>query len=213
MLFLDRGDARARAYIDRARTALAERQRRADELLHTSRAARRRRHRARARSAGRGRGHDRRRRTRGRDATAPRASRARQPAWPDGTERRIDKRTLVAPVAGLMPSGRSSRPWPPSRCWWWWPARRDCSPARRRPDAGAARRRRRRRRPSALRRAPKSRLIRARTRVRTGRLAEALRALDRVDAQSPARAEADALRDQHSATASGQWPGSGARRT
>jgi tetratricopeptide (TPR) repeat protein len=36
VLFLDRSHARARAYIDRARTALAERQRRADELLQTS---------------------------------------------------------------------------------------------------------------------------------------------------------------------------------
>ena len=35
-LFLDRSHARARAYIDRARTALAERQRRADEILHTT---------------------------------------------------------------------------------------------------------------------------------------------------------------------------------
>lgn len=34
VLFLDRSHARARAYIDRARTALAERQRRADEILH-----------------------------------------------------------------------------------------------------------------------------------------------------------------------------------
>jgi hypothetical protein len=34
VLFLDRSHARARAYIDRARTALAERQRRADEMLH-----------------------------------------------------------------------------------------------------------------------------------------------------------------------------------
>jgi hypothetical protein len=36
VLFLDRSHARARAYIDRARTALAERQRRADEILHTA---------------------------------------------------------------------------------------------------------------------------------------------------------------------------------
>lgn len=36
VLFLDRSHPRARAYIDRARTALAERQRRADELLHAS---------------------------------------------------------------------------------------------------------------------------------------------------------------------------------
>ena len=34
VLFLDRSHARARAYIDRARTALAERQRRAEEMLH-----------------------------------------------------------------------------------------------------------------------------------------------------------------------------------
>ncbi len=36
VLFLDRAHPRAKAYIDRARTALAERQRRSDELLHAS---------------------------------------------------------------------------------------------------------------------------------------------------------------------------------
>jgi thioredoxin-like negative regulator of GroEL len=36
VLFLDRSQPRARAYIDRARTALAERHRKAEELLHTS---------------------------------------------------------------------------------------------------------------------------------------------------------------------------------
>ena len=35
VLFLDRGHARAKAYIDRARSAIAERQREGDELLHT----------------------------------------------------------------------------------------------------------------------------------------------------------------------------------
>jgi hypothetical protein len=35
VLFIDRGHARARAYIERARTAVAERQRQGDELLHT----------------------------------------------------------------------------------------------------------------------------------------------------------------------------------
>ncbi len=39
MLFLDRGHARAKAYIDRARSAIAERQREGDELLHTGAAA------------------------------------------------------------------------------------------------------------------------------------------------------------------------------
>src|SRR5215203_4846681 len=39
VLFLDRGHARARAYIERARSAVAERQRMADELLHTGNAA------------------------------------------------------------------------------------------------------------------------------------------------------------------------------
>src|SRR5687768_18576446 len=38
VLFLDRSHARARAYIDRARTAVAERQRRAEEMLHASHA-------------------------------------------------------------------------------------------------------------------------------------------------------------------------------
>jgi tetratricopeptide (TPR) repeat protein len=37
VLFLDRSHARARAYIDRARTAIAERQRRSDEMLEASR--------------------------------------------------------------------------------------------------------------------------------------------------------------------------------
>ena len=39
MLFLDRGHASARAYIERARSALAERQRKAEELLHEGVAA------------------------------------------------------------------------------------------------------------------------------------------------------------------------------
>jgi tetratricopeptide (TPR) repeat protein len=39
VLFLDRGHARARAYIERARGALSERQREAEELLHTGAAA------------------------------------------------------------------------------------------------------------------------------------------------------------------------------
>jgi hypothetical protein len=39
VLFLDRGHARAKAYIDRARSAVAERQREGDELLHTGAAA------------------------------------------------------------------------------------------------------------------------------------------------------------------------------
>ena len=37
LLFLDRNHAKARAYIDRARTALAERQRRSEEMLQASR--------------------------------------------------------------------------------------------------------------------------------------------------------------------------------
>jgi tetratricopeptide (TPR) repeat protein len=39
VLFLDRGHARAKAYIDRARSAVAERLREGDELLHTGAAA------------------------------------------------------------------------------------------------------------------------------------------------------------------------------
>lgn len=39
VLFLDRGHARAKAYIDRARSAVAERQREGEELLHTGVAA------------------------------------------------------------------------------------------------------------------------------------------------------------------------------
>jgi hypothetical protein len=39
VLFLDRGHARARAYIERARSAIAERQREGEELVHTAVAA------------------------------------------------------------------------------------------------------------------------------------------------------------------------------
>ena len=39
VLFLDRGHARAKAYIDRARSAIAEQQREGDELLQTGAAA------------------------------------------------------------------------------------------------------------------------------------------------------------------------------
>src|SRR5918997_2673718 len=39
VLFIDRGHARARAYIERARGALSERQREAEELLHSGAAA------------------------------------------------------------------------------------------------------------------------------------------------------------------------------
>ena len=39
VLFLDRGHARARAYIERARSAISERQREGEELLHTGAAA------------------------------------------------------------------------------------------------------------------------------------------------------------------------------
>jgi hypothetical protein len=39
VLFLDRGHARAKAYIDRARSAIAEQQRESEELLHTGAAA------------------------------------------------------------------------------------------------------------------------------------------------------------------------------
>ena len=42
VLFLDHGHARARAYIERARGAIAERQREREELLHTGVAAFRR---------------------------------------------------------------------------------------------------------------------------------------------------------------------------
>jgi hypothetical protein len=49
VLFLDRGHARARAYIERARSAISERQREADELFHTGAAALKRGDRATAR--------------------------------------------------------------------------------------------------------------------------------------------------------------------
>lgn len=39
VLFIDRGHTRARAYIERARSAIAERQRQGDELLHSGRIA------------------------------------------------------------------------------------------------------------------------------------------------------------------------------
>ena len=48
VLFLDRGHAKARAYIERARGAIAERQREADELFHSGADALRRGDRAAA---------------------------------------------------------------------------------------------------------------------------------------------------------------------
>lgn len=50
VLFLDRGHARAKAYIERARSAIAERQREGDELLHMGVAAFKRRDQATARA-------------------------------------------------------------------------------------------------------------------------------------------------------------------
>jgi hypothetical protein len=216
VLFLDRGDVRARAYIERARTALAERQRRADELLHTSRrlldagdtalardllaqavattgdderAAEMRQRLDRVERASRP--------WTAREGDRLRRSGSASPAQVAGPDAEWPLITAVAAIAVLVvvasaPGLQSFFGVGPT-------------PA---PLAQAT--------PTAAFRAPATSevaLIRARTAFGRGRLAEALRALDRVDVQSPARAQADALRVsiQQLLLASGQGAAPGAR--
>jgi tetratricopeptide (TPR) repeat protein len=198
VLFLDRSHARARAYIDRARTALAEQHRRTDEMLHVSgeliaqgRTDQARELLARAVAAS---GDEARatalrwrlehlERARAVEAGVEGATRAVAGAPRAGAGRpRFDGRWLVwgASAGALIVLAMALRP--------------VAQAALGLPPAD-------RQLPVAIERASRPvlsttdvALVRARTLYARGRLAEALQALDRVDPQSASRAAADQLR-------------------
>jgi tetratricopeptide (TPR) repeat protein len=197
VLFLDRSHARARAYIDRARTAIAERQRRAEELLHATGdlLAQGQTERARAllAQAEAASGDDsqtallrvqleRMERARvvvGKGGTAP-AEAARAAAVP---KRRSTFSTLVtsALVAGSAAAIVLAIVLVLQIAFGWGgSAPRLADTAR--PE------------PVPILSSSEVALVRARTFYARGRLAEALVALERVDRQHPRRAEADKLR-------------------
>jgi hypothetical protein len=199
VLFLDRAHARARAYIDRARTAIAERQRRADEMLQSSREL-----------LERG------------DTTAARSLLSEAVAASGEDEHAAALRLQLERVerASTAPPGRAAPAAArPPVDGWQWPRRSPvvttalvvvaititlvialASPLVREfvalgrsgaplPAGPAAA-------PIPVLSSADVALVRARTLFARGRLAEALAALDRVGPDSPARAAADQLRIQ-----------------
>lgn len=197
VLFLDRSHARARAYIDRARTALAERQRRAEELLETTgdllatgdtRTAR-----ALLSQAVAATGED--ERAAALRFLLERAERAGGVQTPGGAGARPAR--LAAPatvtVTDRMPGRR--------RRWRWyalavgaaviagaalsWPGWRR-APAPARPGRVSVE--------LPMLSLSEAALVRARTLYARGRLAEALQTLDRIDPHSTERTAADRLR-------------------
>jgi hypothetical protein len=196
VLFLDRSHARARAYIDRARTALAERHRRGDELIHsaTTLLAEGQIDRARTllvqleamsgddqHTAALLAQLDRVERLRASGAARPApavADAVRLPSRRRMTVRHVVTGALIATSASLLALAtvlllEASFGWGRST----------------QPMAGGAP-------PATLPVLSSSdvALVRARTLYARGRLAEALVALDRVDREHPGRAEADRLR-------------------
>lgn len=191
VLFLDRTHSRAKAYIDRARTALAEAQRRSDELLHASQAM-----------LDRGRMADARALlsqaivTSGDDERAAalrmKLDRMERVGWSVADVDRVS--AMLSPVDrlvgspyvwwGLVVSTAVAMVWLIGRLVI--PAFQPADPAA--PPALVA--------PAAVTAITSSdaALVRARTLYGRGRLAEALRALDRVDLESDLRPEADRLR-------------------
>jgi tetratricopeptide (TPR) repeat protein len=202
VLFLDRSHARARAYIDRARTALAERQRRTDEMLETGDELLEQ---GRTEAA----------RTLLAEAVAVSGDDERAAALRLRLER-VERAHAAARVGGRRPRIVDAEPVRP----WAWPPRTPASavalglgaivlvlvigggtavtrtwlglgeaaggPLR----VGSA--------PIALPvlSSADAALVRARSLYARGRLGEALRALDRVSVESPARAAADRLRNE-----------------
>jgi hypothetical protein len=194
VLFLDRAHARARAYIDRARTALAERHRRGDELLQASQellergavaAARAKLHEAVALGGDDERASalwlkvERRERTRATASIGPEPAetgRVSTPGWRDPARLLAAAAILMAvAVAGGLAAVAS---------WEWLRPGPSLDTAGRAVGPAA---------PVVLSSADVA-LVRARTLYAHGRLAEALQALDRVPPSTPSRPEADALR-------------------
>jgi tetratricopeptide (TPR) repeat protein len=200
VVFLERGHSRARAYIERARSAMAERQRECEELVH---------HGVAAYNAG--------------DVAAARelltkaveqggASDTallfldRLNRVPPAAVREVPQRTVAsqAPVAvRVAPSPAARTPWLPTILtsaavatavvlgtlsmvsWWTDPA---VTPAAA-PDRVVAE-------PLPVVRSSDMALARAQSLFADGHLRDALRTLDRIDAADPARPEADRLRGE-----------------
>jgi tetratricopeptide (TPR) repeat protein len=214
VLFLDRSHARARAYIDRARTALAERQRQADEMLHATGESIAQGDAGRARQllseAVQAAGDD--ERAAGlrlhlerleRVQIAPHVRPAHPPAVVDAVPVRRPGRArthawLMTGVASLGVLGLLIVSSGPLRDWL--VLRRATPTLATRGVRG----------PAAVPTASEVAFVRARTLFTRGRLAEALRALDRVVPDSEYRPAADALRVriQELLLASGRSPAS-----
>jgi hypothetical protein len=216
VLFLDRTHSRARAYIDRARTAEAERQRRAEErldagyellgqgrtsaarhLLDDVVAERGEDERASALRERIDRVEQLSRRERiGRIVDAPVSSR---PAAPAGARRSGDRRprpvraiVVVGCVLGAVVAGAFLGPRVTG-----WVSRR--GPGEQLVARGTPR-------AWPVLSTSEAALVRARTAFSGGRLAEALRDLERVSLDSPVRAEADQLRVRIQQTLVGRGP-------
>jgi tetratricopeptide (TPR) repeat protein len=199
VLFIDRSHARARAYIDRARSALAERQRRAEELLQASRelldqgqtaAARRFLTEAVAAS-----GEDehasalrvRLERLERAHAHAPTAAPPVAPLRPEvvpGWSWHRRSRVVLAAGLALVAAGLAGAALMTPAVQEWLGLRPAAEVLR--PSAGPAK--------LLVPSSSDVALVRARTLFGRGRLAEALAALDRVSAESSVRSAADALR-------------------
>ena len=198
VLFIDRSHARARAYIDRARTALAERQRQADEMLHATGESIAQGDAGRARQllseAVEAAGDD--ERAAGlrlhlerleRVQTAPEVQAAHRPAVVDvvplpNRRRARTHAWLMTGVAGLGVLGLAVVSSGPLREWL---LLRRATPTLATRSVVE---------PPAVPSASEVAFVRARTLFTRGRLAEALLALDRVAADNEYRVAADALR-------------------
>lgn len=203
VLFLDRGHARARAYIERARSAIAERQRESEELLHTGMAAFDRGDAGAARqlltsAVERGAASEEaiallerldrleRAARAGGGAGVPRrvAAAPNQPAEPDGRERPSRLAWIAAGVcAGLAVAAVAAWLWAGARGWW---AAAPESPA---PVAAQPRPE-----PLPVPSSAEAALTRARRLQASGRLHDALDVLAAIRHGDPRRADADALR-------------------
>jgi tetratricopeptide (TPR) repeat protein len=205
VLFLDRGHARARAYIERARSASAEQQRRSDELLHAGVAAFQQGDQSRARellstAAEHGASQDdvvgyldRLRRLASAQehrSAARRTTRAPRPIDPMADRRRPNAPVRALPIIGLVALAAAVivfaasqdllRPLVDAR---WTGARRETSlivPAD----------------PLPIPRAAEISLGRARALFATGHLQDALVALETISPADPLAAESDRLRSE-----------------